>query len=265
MWTVSPIIISGVGGANCSRRQVGQWHGESMAAAVVSALETWGVADQVVGMSFDTTASNTGRRNGGPCPHRTENGERPAAFRLSSPYPGAGGTYGVRPCSGCSSSPEHLLFKRFQTPMGEHRPRGLRHGNHGGGSGDVLEDVKDEALRWTLQILQEREGLRDDYRELVKLVIIFLGGAPSRGNSIPCSWSNAPGQMDVKSPSTLQDLDVPGPVPLDEEGGRGLQRLCLFVVRVYAKAWIEASFSVLSPSPRPRTHQGPRDLRQDRP
>ncbi|KAG0725630.1 hypothetical protein GWK47_038244 [Chionoecetes opilio] len=45
----------------------------------------------------------------------------------------------------------------------------------------VLEDVKDEALRWTLQVLQEREDLRDDYRELVKLVIIFLGGAPPGG------------------------------------------------------------------------------------
>ncbi|KAG0714253.1 hypothetical protein GWK47_014487 [Chionoecetes opilio] len=47
----------------------------------------------------------------------------------------------------------------------------------------------------------------------------FPRWCPSRWNSIPCSWSNAPGQMDVKSPLLLQDLDVPGPVPLDEEGG----------------------------------------------
>ena len=45
----------------------------------------------------------------------------------------------------------------------------------------VLEDVKDEALRWTLQVLQERGDFRDDYRELVELVIIFLGGAPPSG------------------------------------------------------------------------------------
>ena len=57
-----PIIISGIGGAQLlAVAKLGSGTGESMAAAVVSALETWGVADQVVGMSFDTTASNTGR------------------------------------------------------------------------------------------------------------------------------------------------------------------------------------------------------------
>ncbi|KAG0727210.1 hypothetical protein GWK47_035121 [Chionoecetes opilio] len=56
-----PIIISGIGGAQLlAVAKLGSGTGESMAAAVVSALETWGVADQVVGMSFDTTASNTG-------------------------------------------------------------------------------------------------------------------------------------------------------------------------------------------------------------
>ncbi|KAG0728622.1 hypothetical protein GWK47_003682 [Chionoecetes opilio] len=44
--------------------------------------------------------------------------------------------------------------------------------------------------------------------------------------------------MDVKSPLLLQDLDVPGPVRLTKKEERGLQRLCLFVVRVYAKAWM---------------------------
>ena len=45
----------------------------------------------------------------------------------------------------------------------------------------VLEDIKDEALRWTLQVLQEREDRRDDYRESVELAIIFFGGAHLSG------------------------------------------------------------------------------------
>ncbi|KAG0725682.1 hypothetical protein GWK47_038130 [Chionoecetes opilio] len=87
-----------------------------MAAAVVSALETWGVADQVVGSPSGTTASNTRAPETGPVSSRTENGERPAAFCLSSPYPGVVvHAVFVFPVLGCSSSPEHLLFKRFQT------------------------------------------------------------------------------------------------------------------------------------------------------
>ena len=77
----------------------------------------------------------------------------------------------------------------------------------------VLEDVKDEALRWTLQVLQERGDFRDDYRELVELVIIFLGGAPPSGIRF-----RAPGAMHHArwmSKVLLQDLDVPGPAPLD--------------------------------------------------
>ncbi|KAG0718749.1 hypothetical protein GWK47_051855 [Chionoecetes opilio] len=38
-----------------------------------------------------------------------------------------------------------------------------------------------------------------------------------------------------------------GQFRLTKKEERGLQRLCLFVVRVYAKAWIEASFSVQAP------------------
>ncbi|KAG0725805.1 hypothetical protein GWK47_037883 [Chionoecetes opilio] len=102
----------------------------------------------------------------------------------------------------------------------------------------VLEDVKDEGLRWTLQVLQEREDLRDDYRNLGKTVIIFLGGAPPGGIRFLAPENNAPGPMDVKSPLLLQDLDVPGQFRLTKKEERGLQRLCLFVVRVYAKAWI---------------------------
>ena len=59
------IIISGIGGAQLlAVAKLGSGTGKRMVASVVSALETWGVADQVVAISFDTTAPNTGRRNG---------------------------------------------------------------------------------------------------------------------------------------------------------------------------------------------------------
>ena len=67
MWTKThlPIIISEIGRAQLlTVAKLGSGTGESMAAVVVSALDTWGFADQVIGMSFDTTASYTGGRNG---------------------------------------------------------------------------------------------------------------------------------------------------------------------------------------------------------
>ena len=38
--------------------------GHSQANAVVLTLEEWGLVEKVVGMSFDTIVSNTGRKNG---------------------------------------------------------------------------------------------------------------------------------------------------------------------------------------------------------
>ncbi|KAG0715676.1 hypothetical protein GWK47_011405 [Chionoecetes opilio] len=111
----------------------------------------------------------------------------------------------------------------------------------------VLEDVKDEALRWTLQVLQEREDLRDDYRDWSKLVNLFPRWCPSRWNSIPCSWSNAPGQMDVKVLYPFKIWMFRGQFRLTKKEGVDSSGFCLFVVRVYAKAWIEASFSVQAP------------------
>ena len=60
-----PIIVSGL----CVKQlltvaKIPNGTGQSQATAVVSALEEWGLTKNVVGMSFDTTASNTGRQNG---------------------------------------------------------------------------------------------------------------------------------------------------------------------------------------------------------
>ncbi|KAG0726272.1 hypothetical protein GWK47_036956 [Chionoecetes opilio] len=144
----------------------------------------------------------------------------------------------VRPCSWVFSSPA-LLFKRFQTSW-ESIDRGTSaRESWWKGSGDCSRGrQKGEALRWTLQVLQEREDLRDDYRELVKLGHHFPRWCPSRWNSIPCSWSNAPGQMDVKVLYSFKIWMFRGQFRLTKKEDRGLQRLCLFVVRVYAKAWI---------------------------
>ena len=243
-----PIIISGIGGAQLlAVAKLGSGTGESMAAAVVSALETWGVADQVVGMSFDTTASNTGRRNGACVLIEQKMGKDLLHFACRHHILELVVHAVFVRVLGCSSSPELLLFKRFQTSWESIDREDFGTGIMVEEVATVLEDVKDEALRWTLQVLQEREDLRDDYRELVELVIIFLGGAPPGGIRF-----RAPGAMHharwmSKVLYSFKIWMFRGQFRLTKKEERGLQRMCLFVVRVYAKAWIEASFSAQAP------------------
>ncbi|KAG0713934.1 hypothetical protein GWK47_015100 [Chionoecetes opilio] len=120
--TVSLIIISGIGCApTCSPvRQVGSGNGKkSMAAAVFSALRHCRSRIQLVGMS-STHCINTGAAETGACVLIEQNwGKTCCIFACRHSYPGAGGTCGVRPCSWCSSSPDHLLFKTLSKPRWE--------------------------------------------------------------------------------------------------------------------------------------------------
>ncbi|KAG0727439.1 hypothetical protein GWK47_034646 [Chionoecetes opilio] len=193
------------------RPQVGQWQGREHGGSGGLGPGDMGVGDQVVGMSFDTTASNTGRRNGAVSSSNRKWGKTccisPVVPHILELVVHA--VFFVR-VLGCSSSPEHLLFQTFQTSwesiVREDFGTGIREE-----VATVLEDVKDEALRWTLKSFKSVRTFAMGYREFGQLVIIFLGGAPPGGIRFllleQCTRPDG-----VKSPLLLQDLDVPGPV-----------------------------------------------------
>ena len=98
-----------------------------------------------------------------------------------------------------------------------------------------------------LQVLQEREDLRDDYRELVELVISFLGGALSGGMRFRAPGAMHHARWTSKVLYSFKIWMFRGQFRLTKKEERGLLRMCIFFVRVYAKAWIEASFSAQAP------------------
>lgn len=109
-----PNIVSGLGIKQLiTIAKIPNEIGQSQANAVVLALEEWGLAEKVVGMSFDTTVSNTERKNSAcilikakleqdllycPCRHQIPELVIEAVFStLMVP----------------SQGPDILLFKRF--------------------------------------------------------------------------------------------------------------------------------------------------------
>ena len=59
-----PITVSGLGIKQLLKiAKIPIESGQPQANAVILALEEWGLAEKVVEMFFDTTASNTGRKN----------------------------------------------------------------------------------------------------------------------------------------------------------------------------------------------------------
>lgn len=45
----------------------------------------------------------------------------------------------------------------------------------------VIADMEGEAISWSLTKLAEQKDLKDNYKELVKLTFIFLGGILTGG------------------------------------------------------------------------------------
>ena len=153
--------------------------GQAAAHAIITTLEDWGVENRVVALSFDTTASNTGLAAGAcsiveqrlgcdvlhlACRHHIYELICEKAFFT---------------CFGPSSSPEIQLFKRFKGKW-EYLNRTTPKAMEMDKMSQNLRERRDDLLV-EFQRLLDGQHPRDDYRELLELSIIVLGGQPKRG------------------------------------------------------------------------------------
>jgi hypothetical protein len=154
--------------------------GAAEANAVFEALNKWKVVDSVVGLSFDTTSSNTGLKAGAcvileqllrrdllhlACRHHILELVAGAAF------------YEVM---AASSAPEILLFKRFQAHWQYINQDQFEDYSSTDETAAAVADIKDGLGSFLISALSGNLP-RDDYRELLEITLIFLGIAPPRG------------------------------------------------------------------------------------
>ena len=150
-------------------------------------MSDWDIPESIIiGMSWDTTASNTGRKKGAAT--YFESRLRRAIFWLACRHH-IGELHvkhrdlNIRVPN--TKAPEDIMFKKFQAifeslPPCNYRsfewPAMLVHPM------DFLTTCALDVLQWGTE--QMREGMfnqqRDDYRELCELVVVYLGGAVSR-------------------------------------------------------------------------------------
>ncbi|XP_039969058.1 uncharacterized protein LOC126764097 [Bactrocera neohumeralis] len=161
--------------------------GASQAEAVSGSLEEWDIGDKIVGMCFDTTASNTGRMKGActllekqlgksllylACRHHILE----VVLRLVFEYK-----------MGSTTAPQPDIFRRFQILW----PNIDRSKYIEGVQDDLVKmsvkEFEKEVSEFLLFQLTEKQP-RDDYLELIKLCLIFLGKVPSHDVSL-----NTPG------------------------------------------------------------------------
>jgi hypothetical protein len=154
--------------------------GESMASAIFEVLQQWHLVERVKGTCFDTTPSNIGVRNGAcvlternlekdllyfACRHHVFELILEAVFMTSlTPSP----------------SPDILIFKCFKTKWHAINYLEYRTALSDAVTALAMENFPEDIIEFAQMQLRNIQR-HDDYRELLEITIIFLGGTPLCG------------------------------------------------------------------------------------
>lgn len=88
---------------------------------------------------------------------------------------------------------------------------------------------------------------RDDYREFLELVLIFLGATPTSGIRFMTPGPMHRARWMAKAIYAITVYLFKGRLILTAKEKYGLQKLCLFIALVYVKCWYNAPKGVCAP------------------
>ncbi|GBP84417.1 hypothetical protein EVAR_47804_1 [Eumeta japonica] len=211
-----PILVSGNGVDQLlSVPKLNRGTGEACARAVYETIESWNLCEQIKCMCFDTPAVNTGLKNGAcilleqkmekdmlwlACRHHVMEIMLEAIVSKSlSP----------------SSGPDIQIFKRFKNSWSDIDQADYKAVSSDASSLQAVENIAAYIISFAQDQLNRYQP-RDDYKELLNLTIIYLGGIPEKGIIQNASWSS-PCQMDGKSNILSQDLFISPSVQIIQE------------------------------------------------
>lgn len=157
---------------------MGDATGVSQKDAVIKMVEDWKVKDKVIGLVFDTTASNTGIRNG--CAVLIEKDINRSLLWLACRHH----VYEVhmkniwQDLSGKTVGPDEQLFKRFQSEWNNfsHDLNDLKVFEWPLDKNSNIWNQASEVISWGEQCIDRDTFPREDYRELLELTLVFLTG-----------------------------------------------------------------------------------------
>lgn len=220
--------------------------GEMQAQAVLETLQQWNLTERVQFMSFDTTASNTGNKNGCstllvqkmqrsliglPCRHHMHELIVAKVFETVIET---------------SSGPQIKLFQRFASAWGSINKDEYEFGISDPSVAAMLEPVKPELLAFIHHQLSVHQP-RDDYKELLQLSLLFLGELPSRFTSIYAPGAYHRARWMSKLIYCIKIFLFRSQFDLTPREATGLCQLNVFVVRIYLKYWYTCQVSVAAP------------------
>ncbi|KAL4097880.1 hypothetical protein QTP88_022583 [Uroleucon formosanum] len=198
--------------------------GNEICSAVYDELENWGLLEKIQGFVFDTTASNSGRLNGAcvlleqklgrnvlflACRHHIFEITLQAVFIEAKFAP--------------SSGPDIPLFKRFI---------------------DNWKNInKNEYSEKRLQDCFPR----DDYKEFLQLIVIFLGGKLKGNVNFRQPGAYHLARWMAKGIYSLKMLLFKNQFKLTSTEEMSLKKISCFIIKCYAEVWFTAPNAIKAP------------------
>ncbi|KAG0714028.1 hypothetical protein GWK47_014936 [Chionoecetes opilio] len=220
--------------------------GKKVARTVFQEVERVGAREQIINLSFDTTASNSGML-AGACVH-LENLLGRSLLWLACRHHVLEVVleHVFEKCCGPSTSPEIPTFKRFQSRW-ESRTRGsYRTLNDEEPLENAIVLPRVQMVTFLQTVLHDGSNPREDYEELLRLCLLFLGGNERQirfrapGAYHQARWM-AKAIYAVKMTLFADQLELPARIQ------RGLRQVALFVSLLYIKHWHEALIPEYAP------------------
>lgn len=236
-----PILVSGQGVDQLlAVPKLDRGTGEACASAVYETVTSWNLEDNIKCLCFDTTAVNTGLRNGAcimleqkmqkdmlwlACRHHI------MEIMLEAV---------VSEALGPSSGPEILMFKRFKAAWPEIDPTKFN---------SALSSSQDNASHMIAFAQDQLNKFqpRDDYKELLDLTIVYLGGVPSKGISFKAPAGLHRARWMAKAIYCLKIMLFSRQFKLTKKEEANVQQVCAFVVTIYVKYWFSCPSACSAP------------------
>jgi hypothetical protein len=242
-----PILISGLGVDQLlGVPKLTSGTGENTATAVYEKILEWNVYDKVKCMCFDTTASNTGRRIGAcvlieqkmdndmlwfACRHHILDIMLEAVVSLSLSV---------------SSGPDIQIFKRFKANWLKLDKQTYQTAADCPVTVLITDNIKEDIIRFAMKQLDECQP-RDDYKELLELSIIFLGGTPKSGVNFKKPGAHHRARWMAKVIYSMKIWMFKSQFKLTKSEEKGLRDISCFAVEVYLKSWFTAPAATSAP------------------
>lgn len=224
--------------------------GIAVATAVHNTLHEYSLLNEIEVVCTDTEAANTGKRNGAvvllekklerdllyfACRHHVYELPLKAVFNAK--------------CSDSKTkSPNVELFNRLKNSWNDIDTEQL---NCGLEDENVAQHISFEFAQEMIQFCLhnlEKTQCRADYREFLELTIMFLGGNIPSGKKLKKPGAIHHARWMAKAIGALKIFLIRDQFQFEENEYVGVRDVCIFVVRLYVKAWFQTTSAIKAPS-----------------